>query len=81
MSGELLENRFQVLAPASVRDVDIDLVRCERGPELAPLAGRERDGRKRQAGPRTVDGPQLGFARAIRKHPLAGQEQIGVRRR
>ena len=70
-----------VLAPASVRDVDIDLVRCERGPELAPLAGRERDGRERQAGPRTVNGPQLGVARAAGKHALAGQEQIGMSRR
>src|SRR5688572_20585028 len=73
--AERAQDLLEIFAAARMRDVDVDLLRRERGPEYSARAIAQRECRKRQARPRPIDREQVALRSAVRKYAVQCQEQ------
>ena len=80
VGGQRLENAFEVGPPLGMLDIDVELLRRERGPQDLCLAIGQAGRRQRQSGPRAVDRQQLALMGAGGKHHAQRQKQAGIGR-
>src|SRR4051812_1812647 len=78
---ELLQNCSDVSHALFTFNIDVDLLRRERGPQQALFAILHPHYRERQTGTWPIDPEQLSFTRSPGKYAVERQEQLGELRR